>query len=74
MNFSPMERETFQLQVGDIFLAQASGSAKPVERAAIWRGKTRLFGFVRMPLFQSSLFSFFGIWQKVARLPKWLMA
>nr|WP_281033495.1 restriction endonuclease subunit S [Neorhizobium lilium] len=39
MDFSPAEREVFQLHIGDILLTEASGSAKHVGRAAIWHGE-----------------------------------
>lgn len=39
MDFSPSEREIFRLLPGDILLAEASGSADQVGRAAIWRGE-----------------------------------
>jgi type I restriction enzyme S subunit len=39
MDFSPAERETFRLEPGDILVAEASGSAAQVGRAAIWRGE-----------------------------------
>jgi len=38
MNFTPTERETFRLQLGDVLLTEASGSPSQVGRAAIWRG------------------------------------
>lgn len=37
MDFSPVEREAFRLQPGDVLLAEASGSADQVGRAAIWQ-------------------------------------
>ncbi|HEX9944082.1 MAG TPA: restriction endonuclease subunit S [Thermoanaerobaculia bacterium] len=37
MDFTPDERELFGLRSGDIVLAEASGSATHVGRAAIWR-------------------------------------
>ncbi|MBS0220799.1 MAG: restriction endonuclease subunit S [Proteobacteria bacterium] len=39
MDFSPTERETFRLLPGDVLLAEASGSADQVGRAAIWQGE-----------------------------------
>jgi restriction endonuclease S subunit len=39
MDFSPTEREVFRLQVDDILLAEASGSASQVGRAAVWAGE-----------------------------------
>jgi len=36
MDFTPAEQETFALQAGDVLLAEASGSASHVGRAAIW--------------------------------------
>ncbi|WP_420101536.1 restriction endonuclease subunit S [Bosea sp. (in: a-proteobacteria)] len=39
MNFTPAEREVFGLQVGDVLLTEASGSASQVGRAAVWRGE-----------------------------------
>jgi type I restriction enzyme S subunit len=36
MDFTPTEQETFALQAGDVILAEASGSASQVGRAAIW--------------------------------------
>ena len=39
MNFTPAEREVFGLQVGDVLLTEASGSASQVGRAAIWLGE-----------------------------------
>ena len=39
MDFSPSERAVFQLEIGDILLAEASGSASQVGRAAIWQGE-----------------------------------
>ena len=37
MDFSPAEREEFRLRRGDVLLAEASGSADQVGRAAIWQ-------------------------------------
>lgn len=39
MNFTPAEREVFALEVGDVLLTEASGSASQVGRAAIWRAE-----------------------------------
>lgn len=39
MNFTPAEREVFGLEVGDVLLTEASGSASQVGRAAVWRGE-----------------------------------
>ena len=39
MDFSPAERKSFRLLRGDVLLAEASGSAAQVGRAAIWRGE-----------------------------------
>ncbi len=39
MDFTPSERGVFRLEPGDIVLAEASGSADQVGRAAIWRGE-----------------------------------
>jgi type I restriction enzyme S subunit len=39
MDFTPAEREIFRLVPGDILLAEASGSADQVGRAAIWQGE-----------------------------------
>jgi type I restriction enzyme S subunit len=39
MDFTPEERHTFGLRVGDIVVAEASGSASHVGRAAIWHGE-----------------------------------
>jgi len=39
MDFTPAERTVFGLRVGDIVLAEGSGSASQVGRAAIWRGE-----------------------------------
>lgn len=39
MDFTPEERRAFGLHVGDVVLAEASGSASQVGRAAIWRGE-----------------------------------
>jgi type I restriction enzyme S subunit len=39
MNFTPAEREVFGLEVGDVLLTEASGSATQVGRAAVWRGE-----------------------------------
>ncbi|WP_422016664.1 restriction endonuclease subunit S [Roseateles sp.] len=38
MDFTPSERVTFALQLGDILLTEASGSSSQVGRAALWRG------------------------------------
>jgi len=37
MDFTPAERRVFTLRAGDVVLAEASGSAAQVGRAAIWR-------------------------------------
>jgi restriction endonuclease S subunit len=37
MDFTPAEQATFGLRAGDIVLAEASGSASQVGRAAVWR-------------------------------------
>ena len=39
MDIAPAEREKYRLAPGDILLAEASGSASHVGRAAIWRGE-----------------------------------
>jgi type I restriction enzyme S subunit len=39
MDFTPAERTTFALRVGDVLLTEASGSAAQVGRAALWRGE-----------------------------------
>jgi type I restriction enzyme S subunit len=39
MDFDPAERELFALRVGDLVLAEASGSAAQVGRAVVWRGE-----------------------------------
>jgi type I restriction enzyme S subunit len=39
MDFDPAERVIFALHVGDLVLAEASGSAAQVGRAAVWRGQ-----------------------------------
>lgn len=39
MDFTPSERATFSLNVGDVLLTEASGSAEQVGRAALWRGE-----------------------------------
>ena len=39
MDFTPAERALFFLQVGDVLLTEASGSAIHVGRAALWRGE-----------------------------------
>lgn len=41
MNFTPAEREVFGLEVGDVLLTEASGSASQVGRAAVWRGEVK---------------------------------
>ena len=38
MDFTPEEREVFNLQPGDILITEASGSSEQVGRAAIWAG------------------------------------
>lgn len=39
MDFTPAERRAFSLRVGDVVLAEASGSAAQVGRAALWSGE-----------------------------------
>ena len=39
MDFTPSERATYELRSGDLLVAEASGSAKHVGRAAIWRNE-----------------------------------
>lgn len=39
MNFTPEEAELYTLKVGDVLLAEASGSSEHVGRAALWRGE-----------------------------------
>ena len=39
MDFTPQERVTFGLSVGDVLLTEASGSAAQVGRAALWAGE-----------------------------------
>jgi type I restriction enzyme S subunit len=39
MDFTPTERATFSLNVGDVLLTEGSGSAEHVGRAALWRGE-----------------------------------
>ncbi len=38
MNFSPSELSTYALEVGDVLVAEASGSASEVGKPAIWDG------------------------------------
>ena len=38
MDFTPEERNKYSLQVGDVVLAEASGSATQVGRPAVWKG------------------------------------
>jgi restriction endonuclease S subunit len=45
MDFTPTERETFQLRPGDLVLAEASGSATHVGRPALWNGELDLCCF-----------------------------
>jgi type I restriction enzyme S subunit len=39
MNFTPAESETYELQPGDVLVAEASGSASEVGKPVIWRGE-----------------------------------
>jgi type I restriction enzyme S subunit len=39
MDFTPEERATYALHVGDVLLTEASGSAAQVGRAALWKGE-----------------------------------
>ncbi|WP_398467092.1 hypothetical protein [Tardiphaga sp.] len=41
MNFTPAEQEVFGLEIGDVLLTEASGSASQVGRSAIWRGEVQ---------------------------------
>lgn len=41
MNFTPAEQQVFGLEVGDVLLTEASGSASQVGRSAIWRGEVQ---------------------------------
>ena len=41
MDFTPEERKKYSLQVGDVVLAEASGSASQVGRPAVWNGDVR---------------------------------
>ena len=45
MDFSEQERNTFELQVGDVLLTEASGSAEHVGRPAIWPNAEGLYCF-----------------------------
>jgi restriction endonuclease S subunit len=45
MDFTPVEQETFALRTGDVVLAEASGSASHVGRAAIWNEELPLCCF-----------------------------
>lgn len=45
MNFTPAEQKVFSLEVGDVLLTEASGSASQVGRAAIWRGEVQACGY-----------------------------
>ena len=45
MDFQPDEREVYALEVGDLVLAEASGSANLVGRAAVWEGELPLCCF-----------------------------
>jgi type I restriction enzyme S subunit len=45
MEFTPDERETFQLHPGDVLLSEASGSASEVGKPAIWPEGMGLFCF-----------------------------
>jgi type I restriction enzyme S subunit len=42
MDFTPAERAVYELRPGDLVIAEASGSATHVGRAAVWRGELRL--------------------------------
>lgn len=39
MDFTPAERAVFRLQIGDVLLTEASGSAAQVGRAVLWSGE-----------------------------------
>lgn len=39
MDFTPEERQVYQLEAGDVVLSEASGSPAHVGRSAIWRGE-----------------------------------
>lgn len=39
MNFSPAEASTYELQPGDVLLAEASGSASEVGKPVVWNGE-----------------------------------
>lgn len=74
MDFTPEERETFQLHVGDIVLTEASGSPEHVGRPALWPERDGLYCFqntvIRFsPLIISSQFSFlvFQAWHKLGK-------
>lgn len=41
MDFLPEERARFRLQAGDVVVAEASGSASQVGRAALWQGELK---------------------------------
>ena len=45
MDFSDNERETFALNIGDVLLTEASGSAEHVGRPAIWQHEMPLYCF-----------------------------
>ena len=45
MDFTPEERDVFNLQLGDILIVEASGSSEQVGRAAMWVGEIEEFCF-----------------------------
>jgi type I restriction enzyme, S subunit len=45
MDFSPKERQTFQLRVGDVLLTEASGSPEHVGRPVLWPAVEGLYCF-----------------------------
>jgi type I restriction enzyme S subunit len=80
MEFTPQERKTFTLEIGDLVLSEASGSASQVGKPAMWRGEIpdccfqntvirhRLFGREQSP-FYLWLYRFFylhGIFSRTA--------
>lgn len=45
MEFTPEERETYGLQIGDVILSEASGSPDQVGKPAVWKGELKLCCF-----------------------------
>lgn len=80
MDFTKAERAVYTLQIGDVVLTEASGSASQVGRAALWRGEVhdccfqntviRFKPFAAVPEYALAVFRHFAVSGAFARISR----